>query len=167
MRACLTMAFTISLRPWPAFVTSTPLLQSSHVLPHLSCTWQPSARSQTTSGWPVMLSGSYLRSCLRIGSDCGTGIAVTILRNFVRSFGTFRGTMLKVFPAMFVSWQRTEDTSPLRPQGEIFYPPRALRSTRPRRRRSCAAGLPAVALAKAGGLTVSARRDIIGLHPGD
>ena len=37
----------------PAFVTSTPELQSSHMLPYRSQTCTPSARSQTIGGWPL------------------------------------------------------------------------------------------------------------------
>src|SRR5262249_28419773 len=44
-----------------------------------------------------MASGSYLRSFSRVGMDSGTGICVVILRYFVSTRGTARGTNSQAF----------------------------------------------------------------------
>ena len=91
----LRMASRISLAPWPAFATSTPELQSSHMLPNRSYTWTPSARSHRMGGWPSMLVGSCRRMVSRSSRESGAGIGVTIRRKRVRTAGTAFGVKSK------------------------------------------------------------------------
>jgi len=95
------IASRISFLPCPAFVTSTPHDQSSHMFPWASYTWNPSARSQTTGGWPRMENGSLSLIIWRMGSDSFTGRAgETILRNLVFTGLTGRGSMENSFEAI-------------------------------------------------------------------
>ena len=52
---------------------STPEDQSSHLLPHLSYTLHPTARSMTSGGCPCMEEGSKRSRERRMGRDSGTG----------------------------------------------------------------------------------------------
>src|SRR3989339_520211 len=101
--AVATMAFSISGAAWPALVTSTPELKSSHLLPHLSNTCTPRALSQMIRGWPAIEIGSYLRSISTIGLDAGTGMGVFITRFFVLIDFTLTGSNRNSFPISFSS----------------------------------------------------------------
>src|SRR6185295_7089799 len=92
------IASRISFAPWPAFVTNTPLDQSSQRLPCLSKTKMSSARSQTSGGWPRMDCGSYCRSVSSVATESGCGNGVTMRRNLVSTRGTSRVVMLNSLP---------------------------------------------------------------------
>src|SRR6266567_4701969 len=92
------IALRISGAPWPALVTSTPELQSSHRLPYLSYTETSSARSHTSGGCPRMDCGSNLRSFSSVATESGCGTCVTMRRYFVSTRGTLRGVMLNSLP---------------------------------------------------------------------
>src|ERR1035441_7162335 len=95
------IAWRTSGAPWPALVTSTPLLKSSQRLPYLSNTNTSSARSHTNGGWPRMDCGSNWRSFSSVGSESGCGSLEMIRRYLVSTRGTARGVILNSLPISY------------------------------------------------------------------
>src|SRR5580704_12471741 len=92
------IARQISRAAWPAFVTSTPELQSIHRLPYLSYTKMSSARSHTSGGWPRIETGSHRRNVSNTSTESGCGSGVAMRRYLVSTSGTFLGVMSNSWP---------------------------------------------------------------------